>query len=104
METSYHAFRFIFFFKILEKLFPLKKFQEFSTLLNSVEQEFGADRFFHPVHVFRLKNSSYGSFYCYFESASLAQKLNFILSNNIIIICERECHDLSAFVSTFPVL
>ena len=63
------------------------KFQEFSTLLNSVKKEFGVDRFFHPVHSFRLKNSIYGSFWCYFESASLAQKLNFILSNNIIIIC-----------------
>ena len=29
---------------------------------------FGADRFFHPVHSLRLKNSSYGSFWCYFES------------------------------------
>ena len=29
-----------------EKLFPLMKFQEFSTLLNSVKKEFGADRFF----------------------------------------------------------
>ena len=38
------------------------KFQEFSTLLNSFKKEFGADRFFHPVHSFRLKNSSYGSF------------------------------------------
>ena len=44
------------------------KFQEFSTLLNSVKKEFGADRFFHPVHSFRLKNGSYGSFWCYFES------------------------------------
>ena len=44
------------------------KLQEFSTLLNSFKKEFGADRFFHPVHSFRLKNSSYGSFWCYFES------------------------------------
>ena len=33
------------------------KFQEFSTLLNSVKKEFGADRFFNPVHSFNLKIS-----------------------------------------------
>ena len=44
------------------KVISFNEFQEFSTLLNSVKKEFGADRFFHPVHSFRLKNSSYGSF------------------------------------------
>ena len=29
---------------------------------------FGADRFLHPVYSLRLKNSTYGSFWCYFES------------------------------------
>ena len=63
------------------KSYFIYKFQEFSTLLNSVKKEFGA------LHSFRLKNSTSGSFSVILKVASLAQKRNFILSNNIIIIC-----------------